>query len=357
MRKKHVASLTYLWRMSLSMLLLYLSQRLHHVKCFSCFFAVLSPIYFVVHCSRLLGPSESTRFQWPDHISDLTFEKMATALMQGDLKPNGRLVHQYSVCVYVKAIIHLYHVSRTTDNMAIRSQISQTRTAYAIAALRSIEYLSILTRPDLSTIQCLLSSVGSEKILDLICFSLTILKAFLMQVLGRLDQCWVLTSYAARQIVSLNYQKINTPLAPSHEEQEIHNAVYWCYYLDRTLSSLLGRPTSLPDLQISPTDLIRCNSSSLYDGLIRVLVDLAQVQGNLHQLSTNGSFKGRNEILNACQSLESRMQSIYPRLKLVGSHIHFNALDIDSYLGPRLPSKNHSLRLGCRRLLLLRYIC
>ncbi|KAI2820013.1 transcriptional regulator family: Fungal Specific TF [Aspergillus niger] len=145
---------------------------------------------------------------------------------------------------------------------------------------------------DLSTIQALLSS------------------ALLMQHLGRLNQCWVLTSYAARQIASLNYHKIRRIPAHSDLELEVYSVVYWCYYLDRTLSSLLGRPPSLPDLEVSPTDLIVLDPCSPYDTLLHVLLDLAQVQGKLHGISSCAKNVSNSQALETCQLLESRMQSI-----------------------------------------------
>ncbi|CAK40739.1 Zn(II)2Cys6 transcription factor [Aspergillus niger] len=177
--------------------------------------------------------------------------------------------------------------SRTVDNPLLKSQLSQSRSTYITATIRSIEKLSILKRPDLSTIQALLSSH-----------------------LGRLNQCWVLTSYAARQIASLNYHKIRRIPAHSDLELEVYSVVYWCYYLDRTLSSLLGRPPSLPDLEVSPTDLIVLDPCSPYDTLLHVLLDLAQVQGKLHGISSCAKNVSNSQALETCQLLESRMQSI-----------------------------------------------
>lgn len=85
---------------------------------------------------------------------------MATALLQGDLEPHEQLFHQYCICIYVKGIIHLNHVSRISDNVAIKNQLSQSTSAYTAAALRSIGNFNILNRPNLTTIQCLISSVS-----------------------------------------------------------------------------------------------------------------------------------------------------------------------------------------------------
>ncbi|KAL4868691.1 hypothetical protein BDV12DRAFT_169235 [Aspergillus spectabilis] len=245
----------------------------------------------------LRGPSESMRVRWPDHITDKCYERMATALLQGDVAPPSILFHQYCVCIYVKAIVHLDKAFRTTENVAIKSQLSQSRSIYAAAASRSIQHFNLLSRPDLTTIQCLISG------------------ALLMQCLGRLNQCWVLNSYASQQITSLNYHKIRTIPANTDEDQEIYSAVYWCYYLDRTLSNLLGRPSSLPDLEVSPTDLIPSDLASPYDTVIRVLLDLAQIQEKLHAISCS-NHESKHTVLETCLGLESKMESIFPRLQL-----------------------------------------
>lgn len=138
-----------------------------------------------------------------------------------------------------------------------------------------------------------------------------------MQFVGRLNQCWVLMSYAARQITSLNYHKIRRTPTSTSEEQDICMAVYWCYYLDRTLSALFGRPPSLPGLQVSPSDLIPLDPSSLYGTMIRVILDLAQIQGELHEISNCGNRESKSAILETCRDLEARMSNILPILQTV----------------------------------------
>ncbi|KAL4882659.1 hypothetical protein BJY04DRAFT_217152 [Aspergillus karnatakaensis] len=242
-------------------------------------------------------PSESGRARWPDHISDQCYERMATALLQGDLNPPSRLYHQYCICVYVKAIVYIDKTVRNTNSAALKEQFSQSRAAYTAAAIRSIQHFSILGRPNLSTIQCLISS------------------ALLMQLLGRLNQCWVLNSYAARQITSLNYHKVHRVVASTDEKQDIYNVVYWCFFLDRNLSSLMGRPPSLPDLEVSPSELIQLDPSSPYNILIHFLLDLAEIQSSFHSLSFRGIHQSDDAILEACQVLETRMQGLLPRLQ------------------------------------------
>ncbi|KAL5000552.1 hypothetical protein BDV10DRAFT_192846 [Aspergillus recurvatus] len=245
----------------------------------------------------LRGPTVSVGDEWPDHISDKAYERMATALLQADLDRNGRLFHQYSICVYVKAIDRLFRISRATVNQAIRRQLSQSRRIYTRAAVKSIRQFNLLHWPDLVSIQSLISS------------------ALLMQHLGRLNQCWLIISYAARQITALNYHKIHKSQSSTQADEDIYSAVYWCYYLDRTLSSLLGRPVSLPDLEVSPVDLITLDPSSSYGSLFRAVLELAEVQGELHRISCASDASANSAIVETCQTLESKMQSILPTLQ------------------------------------------
>lgn len=140
-----------------------------------------------------------------------------------------------------------------------------------------------------------------------------------MQQLGDVKQCWALNSYAAQQIVALGYDRIRSIPARSQTEGEIHSAVYWCYYMDRTVSALLLRPTALPDLNVSPTELIASMQQSPYDPLIRILLDLAQIQGHLLAFSSHLKRADSRYILDTCNLIEERMHSISKDLESVSS--------------------------------------
>ncbi|CAG8149530.1 unnamed protein product [Penicillium salamii] len=245
----------------------------------------------------LPGPPESLRIQWPDHIPDRSYTGMATALLRDRSGLDDTSFHQYCVCIYVKAIFHLYQTSRLTDEAALRSELLKSKLTYVKAAMRSTEQFNILKPPSLLSIQSLLSS------------------AFLMQHLGRPYQCWLFVSYAARQITALNFHSIRRLPAPSDLEHEIYSAVYWCYYLDSTLSSLLCRPPSLPSLETSPSELILLPLSSPYNGLLHFLLDLAQIQRKLQEIPYDDRNGPNDRALETCQLLDTRMREILPRLQ------------------------------------------
>lgn len=141
-----------------------------------------------------------------------------------------------------------------------------------------------------------------------------------MQHLGNVKQCLTLNSYAARQIVALGYDRIRCIPARSETENEIHNAVYWCFYLDRTLSALLVRPTSLPNLNIPPTELTASMyPQSPYEPLIRILLDLAQVQGHLLAFPSDLKQVSTSYVLDTCTFIEEKMQRIIRDLQSVSS--------------------------------------
>lgn len=137
-----------------------------------------------------------------------------------------------------------------------------------------------------------------------------------MQHIGRMDQCWVLNSYAARLIVASNYHEIDH-LTPDNEE--ILSAVFWCYYFDRALSSLFIRPMSLPEPSMPPNQMLRRDESMAYGAIVEAISDLAQVQGELLDISLNGKRRYATEISARCEHLRSRMNQIRSKMEAVGN--------------------------------------
>lgn len=146
-----------------------------------------------------------------------------------------------------------------------------------------------------------------------------IVQALFMQYLGNMSQAWILNSYAARLITALDYHEICNPLGNSDLDEEIRSAVYWCFYLDRTLSTLLYRPLSLPEPRIPPTNLISANESLPYISLIRILLDLAQIQGELLDC---GKAESTFQIIANHSKLQERMGIIHSRLQSVSVPYH-----------------------------------
>ncbi|KAJ5983496.1 transcriptional regulator family: Fungal Specific TF [Penicillium waksmanii] len=230
--------------------------------------------------------------QWPDHISQECLERMIAVLINGESQ--GQIFYQYCVCIYVKALFYLSQMPRVYKNSTINQQFLKSKRLYESYALHALKNLSFLSNPTLPFIQSLISA------------------AFLMQYTGNMSQAWIMNSYAARQIVALKYHETRSPVSRSDPNEDIQSSLYWCYYLDRTLSALLLRPLSLPEPLISPADLIVPNKSQPHLPLIRILMELAQVQGDL--LSC-GKADSTRQILANHSKLQERMDVIKSSLQ------------------------------------------
>ncbi|CEO59928.1 hypothetical protein PMG11_04578 [Penicillium brasilianum] len=249
-------------------------------------------LYMLLRDSTVTGEM-SHNLHWPDHISDKTLQKMVSMFFSGDLK--GQKFYQYCICIYVRAIFHTYGMPRLYNDLVMSEQFLKSKRLYAASALYALQKLNFLNAPSLPFIQSLISA------------------AFLMQFLGNMSQAWVLSSYAARSIAALNYHDAQFRKGdPNFEEEEINSAVYWCFYLDRTLSSLLHRPSSLPELHSLASDLVCRNNSLPHMPMIRILVDLAQVQGDL---SCGCKAADTRQILDYHSNLQERMTAIYATIQ------------------------------------------
>lgn len=100
----------------------------------------------------------------------------------------------------------------------------------------------------------------------------------MVQLLGDSSRSWFLTACGARALVALGYHQSSRITADTDEGFEIRHCVFWCYYFDKTLSMLLVRPSSLPDMQFAPGDLVHTDSDDPLTFKVKILVKLAQVQ-------------------------------------------------------------------------------
>ncbi|KAL4890030.1 hypothetical protein BDV59DRAFT_195326 [Aspergillus ambiguus] len=238
------------------------------------------------------GEFPGTNIQWPDHISGKTLERMVTRLLQHEIDEQAH--HQLSICIYVKAISYVVQLSMLSDNLALKRQFLESKKLYEAAALHSLKHINVCSTPSLLLIQSLISG------------------ALLMQRLGKMNQSWVLNSYAARLIVSLNYHEVGSTSVSNLNSvnEEIYSSLWECYYLDRTLSSLFIRPPSLPELRVSPSQLVYTDTTLLYGPLFGIVLDLSQVQGELLDLSLKWEHKFSTQISATCEHLRTQMEKI-----------------------------------------------
>lgn len=120
----------------------------------------------------------------------------------------------------------------------------------------------------------------------------------LMQFLGNMSQSWMLTSFAARTITFLNYHILDESGANDEDQQcAIQACVFWCYYLDKVLGSLLMKPPSLPKLRADPLIFIHLDDSSgSLSPVVNFMGKMARILEKAHELHT----QPRNtEMINA----------------------------------------------------------
>lgn len=81
-----------------------------------------------------------------------------SSLLDGDCR--GQLFYQYSICVYVKAMFHLYQLARRSTNPSVKKQLQKSKRTYEAAALQALKHINLMSTPSLSLIQALLSAVS-----------------------------------------------------------------------------------------------------------------------------------------------------------------------------------------------------
>ncbi|OJJ48592.1 hypothetical protein ASPZODRAFT_150788 [Penicilliopsis zonata CBS 506.65] len=242
----------------------------------------------------LQDPTTGSSLRWPDHLSQEALVTMISALLGG--KATGQRFYQYCVCVYVKALFYIYQLPRYHTDSVLNEQSLHSKRKYEACAIRALKSLSLLEKPSLPFVQALISS------------------ALLMQYLGYMNQSWMINSFATRLIVALQYHQVSELTPATKFDKQVRSCLYWCYYLDRTLSALLLRPLSLPELRVAPTDLIGEETSLAHLPLISILLELAQVQGELLQIQSES--KSHHQILaSQHDKLQEQLGRIHVRLE------------------------------------------
>lgn len=127
------------------------------------------------------------------------------------------------------------------------------------------------------------------------------------------------TALASRIIVSLSYHNL-TEIEPRNEvEEDIHACVYTCYYFDKTLSLLLLRPPSLPDLKVEPAQLIHVDPDLPTSAMIVGVVEYSQLKHILLNVLLDIKVTRDVDKANILSNLVERAHSIHSNLQVVGA--------------------------------------
>lgn len=140
-----------------------------------------------------------------------------------------------------------------------------------------------------------------------------------MQYQGNMSRCWMFTALASRIIVSLSYHNITDTEPRSEVEEDIHACVYSCYYFDKTLSLLLLRPPSLPDLKVEPAQLVHVDPDLPTSAMIVGIVEYSQLKHTLLNVLLDIKVMRDVEKANILSNLVERAHSIHSNLQMVGA--------------------------------------
>ncbi|KAH8589549.1 hypothetical protein B0O99DRAFT_334235 [Bisporella sp. PMI_857] len=235
---------------------------------------------------------------WPDHISLQTLEHMCLSLVedQGD----RQTLNHYRVCVYMKAITLISRLPRTGRSARLRDHLQRSKKQYEAEIFLALAKMDCLALPTLSLLQALLSG------------------ALFMQLQGDMSRSWTLTAFAARILVSLNYHVTDKGLTSNETDQNIHGALYSCYYLDKILSALLLRPFSLPKLKVKPADLVRLDPQLPLSAIVKTMVEFGQILEGSLDILFNPSI-----ITDQVAAIDALVQEMYTvRARIEEQRVH-----------------------------------
>ncbi|KAJ5692257.1 transcriptional regulator family: Fungal Specific TF [Penicillium macrosclerotiorum] len=248
----------------------------------------------------LPGPDKKTNSQgtytWPDHISDKTLERMGLAIIESS--ESEQVLQFYRISVWVKAISCISKLAPLISSPHLKYHFKTLKKQYEAAAVEELNAIPITASPSLTLIQALLS--GKR----------------LMQYLGNMSRCWMFTGLASRIIVALNYHNITNTVPRNEIEEDIHACVYTCYYFDKTLSLLLLRPPSLPELKIDPSQLIHMDPDLPTTPMITGIVEFAHLKNSLVNILLERKEMEDAEKANQLSDLVAKAHSIHTNLQM-----------------------------------------
>ncbi|ETS87462.1 hypothetical protein PFICI_01290 [Pestalotiopsis fici W106-1] len=242
--------------------------------------------FLLLNCDR----EHRNLCHWPDHISVDTLERMCKVLGQGTA--SLRTETEYKVCVFSKAFAYINRWLRICAPGPMTATFQRSLDLYAAACLKHLKQLDLISPPNLATLQALLCGAG------------------LVSLLGKTSQAWSLTALASRLAINLHYHTLTQETLNRPGFTEVRHFVYWCYYMDKTLSTILIRPSSLPNLRVDPTSLVSASKETSLSSKIEIMVKLAQIQDLALPLVTKTSGATSIEVSALVDRLEEKLYGI-----------------------------------------------
>ncbi|KAJ9486175.1 hypothetical protein VN97_g7164 [Penicillium thymicola] len=210
-----------------------------------------------------------------------------------------QVLQHYRINVWVKAMGFISKMAPLLTSERLRDHFRSLKKKYEAAAVEILNQIPLAAEPSLLLLQSILSA------------------ARLMRYLGNMTRSWMLTSQASMMIVSLNYHNITDTIARTEIEENIHDCVYTCYFFDKTLSLLLLRPSSLPDLKVRPTQLVHLDPDLPTSAMIKGIVEYSELKGDLlNVLLDTKKTIGDTEKANILSDLVARAHIIHSSMQM-----------------------------------------
>lgn len=100
-------------------------------------------------------------------------------------------------------------------------------------------------------------------------------------------------------------------------EEDIHACVHTCYSLDKSLSLLLLRPHSLPELKIEPAQLIHMDPGLPTTPMITAVVEFPHLKNTLVDILLDTKETGDMEKATILSDLVARAHEIHSSYQCV----------------------------------------
>lgn len=104
-----------------------------------------------------------------------------------------------------------------------------------------------------------------------------------MQFLGNMSQSWMMTSFAARTITFLNHH-VHTSDTSGEQDGDMKLGMAWCFYLDKVLSALFKKPSSLPKLTVDPIAITQSDAFPSSSPVFQFMVEMAGIMDRAFDL-------------------------------------------------------------------------
>ncbi|KAJ6112054.1 hypothetical protein N7523_008115 [Penicillium sp. IBT 18751x] len=241
----------------------------------------LTPEFLHMMLPGLDRKTNSQTISWPDHISDKTLERMGLAII--GRRESEPILQLYRINVWVKAVCFISALAPMISSEPLKVHFRRLKKQYELSAIDELNSIPLTAPP------------------------------------RNMSRCWMFTAIASRILVALNYHNITDTEPRNDEEHDIHACIYTCYYFDKTLSLLLLRPQSLPDLKVDAAQLIHMDPELPTTPMITAIVRFSHLKNTLVNILLDTKEMGDMEKASILSDLVAQAHAIHSKVEFPDS--------------------------------------